>query len=95
MRVTPRASRTVITGMIGNGTDTMLKIALAAPSVVGKANEELIAYFAGIFGVARSQMEVVAGKQSKNKVIRIKAKSADEIAAALARFFPDNRPWLP
>ncbi|HTZ89699.1 MAG TPA: DUF167 domain-containing protein [Alloacidobacterium sp.] len=87
-RITPRASRTAITGVMGNGTNVVLKIALAAPPVEGKANAELIAYLAGILSVSRSQVEVIAGKQSKNKIIRVKDKGADEVAAALARFCP-------
>ena len=87
VRATPRASRTAITGVMGDGTNVVLKIALAAP-VEGKANAELIAYLAGILSVSRSQVEVIAGKQSKNKIIRVKDKGADEVAAALARFCP-------
>lgn len=85
VRVAPRASRTGVSGILGEGANAILKVALAAPPVDGKANAELIAYFANILGVARSSVEVVSGKQSKNKVVRVSGKSAAEIAAVLAR----------
>jgi hypothetical protein len=75
---------------MGEGADATLKIALAAPPVDGKANEELAAYVAEVLDVSRSQVEVVAGKQSKNKVVRVRTRSADEVAAVFARLLPDN-----
>jgi uncharacterized protein len=83
VRVAPRASRTTISGVMGEGSDAVLKIALAAPPVEGKANAELIAYLADILSVSRAQVEVIGGKQSKNKVVRIRDRRAAEIAAVL------------
>jgi uncharacterized protein len=84
VRVAPRASRTGVSGVMGSGADAVLKVALAAPPVDGKANEELEAYIADVLDVSRSQVEVVAGKQSKNKVVRVRSRSASEAAAAFA-----------
>ena len=90
VRVVTRASRTAITGMMGDGANMVLKIALAAPPVEGKANEELVAYLAQVLNVPRSSVEVATGKQSKNKVVRVRGTSAAQIAAALARFLSGN-----
>lgn len=84
VRVAPRASRTGITGVMGEGDGTVVKIALAAPPVDGRANEEMIAFLAKLFDLPRSGVEVIAGQQSKNKVIRVRGRSAAEIQAALA-----------
>lgn len=95
VRVVPRASRTGIAGVMGEGEGAVLKIALAAPPVEGKANAELIAYLADVLEIARSKVEVVAGKQSKNKVVRVRDMSAIEVSAGLARILPDRHSGLP
>ncbi len=84
VRVAPRAGQTRITGVMGEGADAVVKIALAAPPVDGRANEELIAFLADLFDLPRSEVEVIAGQQSKNKVIRVHKRSAARVQAALA-----------
>ena len=66
VRVQPRASRAAITGVLG---DEILKIALAAPPVEGRANEALVRFFAELFDVPPSAIEIVSGGQSRNKVV--------------------------
>jgi uncharacterized protein len=83
VRVSPRASRTSITGTVGEGADAVLKIALAAPPVEGRANEALIAYLAGVLDVPRSDVAVTAGLQSRNKRIRVRGRAADAVRRAL------------
>jgi uncharacterized protein len=95
VRVVPRASRTGVAGVFGDGANAALRIALAAPPIEGKANAELIAYIADVLEIARSRVEVVAGKQSKNKIVRVRDMSAMEISAALARTLPDKCSRLP
>jgi uncharacterized protein (TIGR00251 family) len=68
VRVQPRASRAAITGVLG---DEILKIALAAPPVEGRANEALVRFFAELFDVPPSAIEIVSGGQSRNKVVRV------------------------
>jgi uncharacterized protein (TIGR00251 family) len=69
---------------MGVGTDAVLKIALAAPPVDGRANEELVAYLADVLGVSRSDVVVTAGLQSRNKRVRVRGRSAVEVGGALA-----------
>ena len=79
VRVSPRASRTQFTGVMGDGADNVLKIALAAPPVEGRANEALIAYLADVLDVPRLGVEIIAGQQSRNKVVRVKGRSAAQV----------------
>lgn len=90
VRVAPRASRTAITGLMGVGPDAVVKIALAAPPVEGKANAELVAYLAEVLSVPRARVEVTGGKQSKNKVICVRGADAAVVAERLAKVLPDN-----
>jgi uncharacterized protein (TIGR00251 family) len=83
--VSPRAGKTAITGTLGEGADAVLKVALAAPPVDGRANEALIAYLAGLLGVARSEIAIVCGEQSRNKRIRVKGCTAEQVRMALER----------
>lgn len=85
VRVVPRASRTAVAGFLGEGTGAALKIALSAPPVEGRANAALAAYLAELLNVPRSRVEVMAGSQSRNKVIRVRRGSAAELAAAFAQ----------
>ena len=92
VRVNPRASRTRLLGVAGEGAEAALKIALAVPPVDGRANEELISYLADVFDVPRSAVEVIAGEHSRNKVMRVKGRSAAQIESA---FMPDKKAQLP
>ena len=80
VRVQPRAKRTMIAGTVGDA----VKFALAAPPVDGKANEALIRFFAELFEVPRSAVEIVSGGTSRNKVVRVAGVSADLIRSRLA-----------
>jgi len=48
-----------------------LKITITAPPVEGKANKKCIAYLAKYFDVAKSRIEIISGKTSKIKLIKI------------------------
>lgn len=83
VKVIPRARRTAITGVLGEGSEAALKIALAAPPVDGRANEALIAFFAQLLGVARANVEIATGEQSRNKRIRIKGSTAEKVRKSI------------
>ena len=83
VRVQPRASKTALAGILGEGADAVLKVALAAPPVEGKANEALVSFFADLFDVPRSSVSVLSGAQSRNKVLRVQGATAAAIAARL------------
>ena len=65
--VLPRSSRNQVVTESCN----YLKVKLKAAPVKGQANKELIKFLAKKFGVAKSQVEILKGLTSKNKVIMI------------------------
>ena len=67
VRVVPRASKSEIVGGLGDA----LKIRLAAPPVDGAANKELVKLLSKTFGVSKSAVEIVSGKNSKTKRVKI------------------------
>ncbi len=83
VRVHPRAARTAITGTLGDA----LKIALSAPPLDGQANLAVVEFFAEVFSVPRSAVQVVTGERSRNKVIRIAGRTAAELQQRLRAHF--------
>jgi uncharacterized protein (TIGR00251 family) len=67
VRVQPRARRDAIAGPQGD----RLKIRLAAPPVDGKANNRLVRVLADLFGVPKSDVEILSGAASRDKRVRI------------------------
>jgi len=81
IKVHPRAHKDGITGEIGDA----LKLALAAPPVDGRANESCIRFFADLLEVPRSSITIAAGQNSRNKVIRVSGRTAEEVRARLTK----------
>ena len=65
--VQPNASQTAVVGMYG----TELKVSLKTPPVDGKANKELCRFFADLFGVPGSSVQLLSGQTSRRKRIFI------------------------
>lgn len=84
VRVAPRASRTAIIGVMGDGGDAAVKIALEAPPVEGRANAALIDYLADLLGTARSAIEIASGQNARNKRILVRGRSPMDVATAIA-----------
>ncbi len=74
IRIQPRASRNEIVQREGGG----LKIRLTAPPVDGAANEALIRFLADTLSVPKSQVELVSGHTSREKVVRISGVAAGD-----------------
>jgi len=83
VRVTPRASRTAIAGIYGEGAAAALKIALQAPPVEGKANAALIKFLSDLLGVPRSAVSIRAGEHARGKTVVAAGRCAAEVAALL------------
>jgi uncharacterized protein (TIGR00251 family) len=79
IRVHPRARKNAIVGELGD----VLKLALTAPPVEGRANEACIEFLAEFLKVPRSSITIAAGEASRNKVIRVAGISADELRKRL------------
>ena len=67
VKIVPSSSKNKIIGAYNDA----LKISIAAPPVEGKANKKCIAYLAKYFDVVKSKIEIISGKHSKNKLIKI------------------------
>ena len=78
--VQPRASR----AKIGPMHDGRIKIAVTAPPVDGEANAAVIELLARRLGIARGDIEVVAGASSRRKTIRIANVTEQQIAELCA-----------
>jgi uncharacterized protein (TIGR00251 family) len=68
LRVTPRASKNEIVGILSDGT---VKVHLTAPPLEGKANEALLKFLAKILDVPVSKITVVAGANRRDKLISV------------------------
>lgn len=77
--VQPKASKTAISGIYGDA----IKISLAAPPVDGKANTELMTFFAKKLGVSKSSVSLVSGQTSRRKVIFISGITKEVFAHAV------------
>ena len=49
------------------------KIRLSAPPLDGQANEQLVSFLAQQFGVAKSQISIIKGHRSRQKILCIHA----------------------
>jgi len=77
--VTPGAPRDEVTGV----ADGRLRLRLAAPAHEGKANAALTRFVAGLLGVARRDVRLVAGAGGRRKLLRIQGVTLDEARRTL------------
>jgi uncharacterized protein (TIGR00251 family) len=52
--------------------DGRLKIKISSPPVDGKANQEVVDFFAKLFNIARRDVELISGEKSRNKRVLLK-----------------------
>lgn len=84
VRVVTRAQRNEIVGV---QEDKSLKIRLTAPPNDNQANEALIKFLAERLGVPEKAIEIVAGRENRDKWISVEGIST---ADAEARLQPDS-----
>lgn len=82
VRVQPRAARNEISGLFGDA----LRLRLTAPPVDGAANASCIEFFAGLFKIPKSQIEIISGLTGRNKIIKLYGVKRDEVTAKLGIF---------
>ena len=80
LRVSPRAKSTAIKGLYG---ECAIKLSVAAPPVEGKANAEIERYLSRVFEVPGSDITVVKGASSRDKVVFVSGSGPDEIRTLL------------
>jgi uncharacterized protein (TIGR00251 family) len=73
LHIQPGAKRSEIVGLHGEA----LKIKLAAPPIEGRANEALLKFIAGLFGVPLRNTELKQGGQSRHKVVAVTGSAVD------------------
>ena len=84
VRLQPRASRDEIDGLLGDA----LKIKVTAPPVEGRANKAVKKLLAVRLGLPPSQIEMIAGERSREKLLRISGISREEMERALGIILP-------
>lgn len=77
VHVQPQARRTEVAGLHGES----VKIRLAAPPLDNRANEALVDFVAGRFGVARRDVTLLSGEKSREKRLEVRGSSVDPEAA--------------
>lgn len=80
LRVSPGAKKSSVEGAYGRHA---LKLKIAAPPVDGKANAETERFLAKVFGLSRSQVSVIKGLSSRDKVALLKGVEPGEAARTL------------
>jgi len=68
IRVTPRASKNEIAEILSDGT---VRVRLTAPPIEGKANAALIDFLSDVLNVSRSNIDIVAGINGRDKLVTI------------------------
>ncbi|XP_075215135.1 UPF0235 protein SO_3356-like [Lycorma delicatula] len=84
--VKPTAHRTVLEDV----NETLNIIRIQSPKVYGKGNRKLIVYLSRIFRVNRTELSVIKGQQSANKVVALKRKdfSVPSVVRWIAQHLP-------
>ncbi|MCB0119402.1 MAG: DUF167 domain-containing protein [Anaerolineales bacterium] len=68
LRITPRASRNQIAGVLNDGT---VKIHIASDPSDEDMNTEIVAFLAEVLGVPKSRVEIVAGEAGRDKLVSV------------------------
>jgi uncharacterized protein len=80
-RVAPGAARSDVVGRHGDGW----KVRVAAAPERGKANDALIGLLVDVLPVGRSDVAVVSGASSRDKIVAVSGIDATQADRALAR----------
>lgn len=81
IRVQPRAAKNQLAGAY----EDAIKVRLTAPPVDGEANQACIEFFAKLFGVAKSQVELAAGHTGRNKIIKVLGVTGEQALQVLGQ----------
>ena len=91
VRLTPKAAADRILGVIADGRGgRVLKVAVTAAPIDGKANAALLRLLARHLGLKPSDLTVIAGASGRSKAIGLRGDPA-KLAAALTEGLA---PWL-
>ncbi len=79
VHVTTRASRARVGGEHGR----RLRVRVRSVPEDGKANKELVALLAGELGTRKNEVEIVSGRTSRDKLVRVAAADPARTAARI------------
>lgn len=79
VKVQPKAKKDEIIGLEGQA----LKVRVKAPPEKGKANEACIKLLAKFFGIPKSQLKLLRGETSRQKVVSVLGLKVAEIKKRL------------
>jgi hypothetical protein len=85
VRVTPRARKTVLAGVVDADGGPALAIRLAAPPVDGAANRALLAFLSDELQVPRSKIRIVTGETGRLKLVAVAGLSLESAEAWIKR----------
>ncbi len=85
VRVKPRASTNRVEGLDADG---VILVRVTAAPVGGAANEAVIRTLAKALGLRRSQVTLIRGARSRNKVVEVEGLSQEEIVKSATRAQP-------
>jgi hypothetical protein len=80
----PRASRDEIVGLHGDA----LKVRITAPPIEGRANLALQRFIAKKLNLSASQVEIMAGQRSREKILKISGVTHEDVEKALGISLP-------
>lgn len=84
LQIQPRASKDEIASFTGDA----LKIRLTSPPVEDRANKQCVEFLTKLLGLRRSQFDLIRGRRSKRKVVRITGISLQEADAIFEKYLP-------
>jgi uncharacterized protein (TIGR00251 family) len=80
VRLQPRAA----VDQVGPALGQELKVRVTAPPADNEANQALVRLLAARFGCARNRVELLRGRTSRHKVIKLHGFTADEVVRRLS-----------
>ena len=81
LHVLPRAKRGELAGL-HNGA---LKVKVTAPPVENAANRAVIDFFSELLGISKSNLKILAGTKSREKLLQIKGLSIVDFINLISR----------
>jgi len=79
IRIRPFASENKIRGLYGGA----LKIDINAPPMRSKANKECVRFLVKELKISKSDVEIISGLKSRDKLVKIKGISKEKVLKAL------------